>query len=115
MFLPLAFAVACAGTEGGFRTLKSKALRSMALIVSTVAIVSTTGCARNNEPCNTDPSQIESARTELQSAEQNLESARTELADARQQKTQLENRIDSLPDVADLEARLEILKKGSGR
>ena len=93
----------------------SKALRSMALIVSSVALVATVGCARNNEPCNTDPSQIESARSELASAESELQSARTELAQAREQKTQLQNRLDSLPEVAELEARLEVLKKGSGR
>ena len=44
-----------------------------------------------------------------------LDSARSELAQARQQKTQVENQLDSLPDVAELEARLDVLKKGSGR
>ena len=87
----------------------------MALIAASAAVLVTAGCAGKNEPCNTDPSQIESARTELQSAEQELDSARTELAQARQQKTDLENRIDSLPDPAELEARLDVLKKGSGR
>lgn len=87
----------------------------MAMIAGTTAVLATFGCSPNNEPCNTDPSQIESARTELQSAQRELDSARTELAEARQQKTDLENRIDRLPDVSELEARLENLKKGSGR
>ena len=87
----------------------------MALIAGTAAVLATPGCARNNEPCNTDPSQIESARTELQSAQQQLDSARSELAQARQQKADLENRLDALPDTSELEARLEVLKKGSGR
>lgn len=95
--------------------MKSKALRSMALIAGAAAVLATSGCSPDNEPCNTDPSQIESARTELQSAQRELDSARTELAEARQQKTDLESRIDRLPEVAELEARLETLKKGSGR
>ena len=37
----------------------------MALIAASAAVLVTAGCAGKNEPCNTDPSQIESARTEL--------------------------------------------------
>lgn len=94
--------------------MKSMALRSLAVLACTTVVLAA-GCSANNEPCNTDPSQIESARTELQSAQSELDSARAELAQARQQKTDLENRINALPDTAELEARLETLKKGSGR
>lgn len=87
----------------------------MAFVIGLGVALAASGCARNNPPCNTDPSEIESARAELRTAEQNVESARAELAEARQQKTRLENQLDGLPDVSELEQRLEILKKGSGR
>ena len=93
----------------------TKDLRSMTFVVGLGAALLVSGCSRNNPPCSTDPSQIESARAELRTAQQSVESARTELAQAQQQKSQLESQLDRMPDVAELERRLEILKKGSGR
>jgi hypothetical protein len=73
------------------------------------------GCGGKNVPCDTDPSQIEGAKAELQSAQQKASSAESDLAAARTQKQNLENQLKGLPDPAELEARLEELKKGSGR
>ena len=95
--------------------MRTKDLRSIALAIGLGTALLVSGCGRNNAPCSTDPSQIESARAELRTAQQSVESARTELAQARQQKTELEGQLDRLPDAAELERRLEILKKGSGR
>jgi len=87
----------------------------MAVVVGLGVALLASGCSKNNAPCDTDPTQIDSARTELQSAEKAVDSAKAELAAAKQQKTKLQNQIDGLPDPADLESRLEVLKKGSGR
>lgn len=95
--------------------MRNKDLRSIAFTIGLGTALLVSGCGRNNAPCSTDPSQIESARAELRTAQQSVESARTELAQARQQKTDLESQLDRLPDAAELERRLEILKKGSGR
>lgn len=95
--------------------MKTKDLRSMAVVVGLGVAVLASGCSKNNAPCNTDPSQIESARAELRTAEQGLDSAKSELAKAREQKATLEKQMAALPDPAELEARLHILKKGSGR
>ena len=73
------------------------------------------GACGENVPCNTDPSQIEGARAELKTAEQQLSSASAELAAAKQNKTKIEQQIKDLPETADLEQQLDVLKKGSGR
>ena len=84
-------------------------------VVALGALLLAVGCGGKNVPCDTDPSQIEDAQAELQSAQQQVSSAESELASARSQKQDLENQVNSLPDPAELEARLEELKKGSGR
>ena len=84
-------------------------------VVALGALLLAAGCGGKNLPCDTDPSQIEGAKAELQSAEQMVSSAESELASARSQKQNLENQMNGLPDPAELEARLEELKKGSGR
>lgn len=93
----------------------TKDLRSIAFLTGLGVALLVSGCARNNPPCSTDPSQVENARAELRTAQQSVESARTELTQAQQQKTQLESQLNALPEAAELERRLEILKKGSGR
>ena len=95
--------------------MKTKDLRHVAVAIGLGVAVLASGCSKNNVPCDTDPSQIESARAELATAEKSVTSAKTELAQAREQKTRLQNQLDSLPDPSELEQRLEILKKGSGR
>lgn len=72
------------------------------------------GCSEN-PPCNTDPAQLDSARTALSDAENKVDAAKADLAEARQKQSDLQKNINSLPDPADLESRLEELKKGSGR
>lgn len=94
--------------------MKNKDLRSVVVLVASAVVFLAAGCSES-PPCNTDPSQVEGARAELRSAEQQVESVQGELTQARQQKTNLENQMNTLPDPSELAARLEELKKGSGR
>jgi outer membrane murein-binding lipoprotein Lpp len=96
------------------RTLKTKDLRSIAIVMGLGVTLFAAGCG-SNAPCNTDPAQIEALRAELAAAEQQAESASAELAQAEQQKAQFEKDAAALPDSGELEAQLEVLKKGSGR
>jgi hypothetical protein len=73
------------------------------------------GCGGKNVPCDTDPSEIASAQSGLDAAKQKVASAESDLASAKQQKTDLERKLNQLPDPAELESRLDELKKGSGR
>jgi hypothetical protein len=73
-----------------------------------------TGCSKN-PPCETDPAQIEDARAELQAAQGQLDSAKSELQTAEAQKKDLQQKLQQLPDKGQLEERLYVLKKGSGR
>lgn len=84
-------------------------------IIALGALLLAVGCGGKNVPCDTDPSQIQDARAELQTAQQQVSSAQSELASAQSQKQKLENQMQSLPDTSEMEARLEELKKGSGR
>jgi outer membrane murein-binding lipoprotein Lpp len=94
--------------------LKTKDLRSIAIMVGLGVALLAAGCGEN-APCNTDPAQIEALRAELAAAEQQAESSAAELAAAQERKAELAAEQESLPDAGDLEARLEVLKKGSGR
>jgi len=73
-----------------------------------------TGCSKN-EPCATDPAQIEDARAELQTAQGQLDSAKAQLQAAETQKADVEKKLSGLPDKGELEDHLYTLKKGSGR
>ncbi len=73
-----------------------------------------TGCSKN-EPCATDPAQIEDARAELQTAQGQLDSAKAQLQAAESQKADLEKKLAELPDKGELDEQLYTLKKGSGR
>ena len=79
-----------------------------------VALLAAAGCG-SNVPCETDPSQVETARADLQAAEQQLQSAEAELASLRDQRDNLNRELNNLPDKTELENRLAKLKKGSGR
>ena len=94
--------------------MKTRNLRSVLVLAGLSIVFVVTGCSEN-PPCNTDPSQVDTARSALAEAEQKVDSAQADLDQARQTKSSLENKMDSLPDTADLEDRLEELKKGSGR
>ena len=72
------------------------------------------GCGEN-ATCNTDPAQVEAARSELAAAEQQSESGEAALAQAQQDKAKLEKDLNALPANGELEAELNTLKKGSGR
>jgi len=72
------------------------------------------GCGKN-VPCNTDPAQVDSARSALDDAEQQVATAKADLAEARQKQADLEKNMNNLPDTDELESRLDELKKGSGR
>ena len=89
---------------------KSKLRMSLAA----VALLAATGCG-SNVPCETDPSAVETARADLQAADQQLQSAEAELASVRDQRDNLNRQLNNLPDTSDLERRLALLKKGSGR
>lgn len=94
--------------------MKTKDLRSIAIVVGLGVALFAAGCG-SNAPCNTDPAQIEALRAELSAAEKQAESASAELAAAEQHKAQIEKDAAALPESAELEAQLEVLKKGSGR
>jgi hypothetical protein len=96
------------------RTLKAKDLRSITIVVGLGAAMLAAGCG-SNEPCNTDPAQVEAARAELSAAQQEAQSAQAALAQAEADKTKYENDLNALPETGELEAEWETLKKGSGR
>ena len=73
-----------------------------------------TGCSKN-EPCATDPAQIEDARAVSQTAQGQLDSAKAELQTAEAQKADVEKKLGDLPDKGEMEEHLTTLKKGSGR
>ncbi len=91
-----------------------KAKSRLWMSVAAVALLAAAGCS-SSVPCQTDPSQVETARADLQAAEQQLQSAQAELASVSDQRDNLNRQMNSLPDTADLERRLALLKKGSGR
>ena len=94
--------------------MKNKAMRRVIVLVGLLAAFVVAGCS-SNAPCNTDPSAVESARAELQSVEGQVSSAQGELDTAKTKLTSLQTQMNNLPDVDELESRLEVLKKGSGR
>lgn len=94
--------------------MKTRDMRNIAIVLGLGLALFAAGCGKN-EPCNTDPAQVEAARAELRAAEQQVESGEAALAQAEQEKARLENDIEGLEDTSELEARLEKLKKGSGR
>ncbi len=94
--------------------MKTRDLRSVLVLAGLSVTLFAAGCSEN-PPCNTDPSQLDSARTTLNDAENKVETAKADLAEARQKQTDLQKKIAALPEPDDLESRLEELKKGSGR
>ena len=94
--------------------MKTRDLRSIAIMVGLGVALFAAGCGEN-APCNTDPAQIEALRAELNASEQLAESSSAELAATQERKAQMAGDTQALPDEAELEARLEELKKGSGR
>ena len=94
--------------------MKTRDLRSIAIIVGLGVAVLAAGCGKN-APCNTDPAQIEALRAELTASEQLAESSAAEVAAIQEQEAQLAADTQALADTAELDARLEELKKGSGR
>lgn len=91
-----------------------KDMRSIAILMGLGVALFAAGCGAP-EPCNTDPAQIEALRAELSAAEQTAGSSAAELEGAQERKAQIAQDTESLPNKAELEARLEVLKKGSGR
>ena len=92
----------------------NRLMKSLGLLAIAGVLILGAGCSKN-EPCNTEPGQVDSARSALESAEQGLAGAQSELADAEAQKRDLESKLNSLGDADELRERLDILKKGSGR
>ena len=92
----------------------SRFMKSIGLLATAGLLVLGAGCGKN-EPCNTDPGQVDSARTALESAQTELASAKSELANSEAKKQDLQQQMNSLGDADDLRERLDILKKGSGR
>ena len=72
------------------------------------------GCSKN-QPCSTDPAQIESARAELQTAQKQLDSAKAQLETEKAKQADLQKKLENLPDKGEMEEHLNTLKKGSGR
>ena len=94
--------------------MKTRDLRSIAIMVGLGVALLAAGCGET-APCNTDPAQLEALKAELNASEQLAESSSAELAAAQERKAQLAADTQALPSEAELEARLEELKKGSGR
>lgn len=92
-----------------------KPVKTVLTLVLGIGVLMAAGCGKNNAPCNTDPSQIQSARSELNSAEESLTAAKADLDEAKAEKTKLEGQMRALPEPAELESKLKTLKKGSGR
>jgi len=89
-------------------------IRRIAALVGFGVIVLVAGCSKN-APCTTDPAQVDSARSALESSNKTLQSAQSELKSAEAKKAELEQNIRTLEDTDALRERLELLKKGSGR
>ena len=81
-------------------------------LVGVIALSS--GCGKNL-PCETDPSQVDDARTALASAQEGVESAQAELSAAQSRSAEINDQLEGLEDADALRERLEELKKGSGR
>lgn len=88
--------------------------KSFGLLATVGVMALVVGCG-SPAPCTTDPSQVDTARDALESAEQDLESVQGELASAEARKNELNQQLSSSEDTAALRERLETLKKGSGR
>jgi hypothetical protein len=71
------------------------------------------GCS--SKPCNTDPARVEAVRSEAQTANAALTEAQRDLAAAEARKAELEQELAGIEDTDAMRARLELLKKGSGR
>ena len=61
--------------------MKTKDLRSIAVVVGLGVTVFAAGCGEN-APCNTDPAQIEALRAEVAAAEQQAEASAAQVAQA---------------------------------
>ncbi len=84
-------------------------------LICVLGAITVAGCASAPEPCTVDPSQVDQARAEYESA---LRATETEKAEIRR----LESEIRALKsqkldagDIAALEEKLAKLKLGSGR
>lgn len=95
--------------------MEHKTLRMLAILGAISLSAGMVGCAGTNVPCDTQPDQIESAADELAQAEQQLASAREDLQQAEAEKNELTSELENMPEVDELERKLYILKKGSGR
>lgn len=84
-------------------------LLALALIVGLSA-----GCG-TPPPCNVQPDQVDQARTENQGAEDAAATAASRVEAMEEEIAALEAKVVSADELARLEARLDELKKGSGR
>ena len=91
------------------------AARRFALFFSCAFVAATAiGCG-NKAPCKTDPTQVDAARAEAETAATALGSAERDLAAAEARKAELTQELNGMGDAAAQRQRLELLKKGSGR
>jgi hypothetical protein len=86
--------------------------RGAALLLGGFALA-LAGCS--TKPCNTDPARVEAVRAEAQTANATLTDAQRELAAAQARKAELGEQLAGIEDTDAMRARLELLKKGSGR
>lgn len=89
-------------------------IRRIAVLMGFGVIALIGGCSKN-VPCTTDPAQVDSARSALESSNGALSSAQSELKAAEAKKAELDENIRALEDTDALRERLDLLKKGSGR
>ncbi|MDP6418068.1 MAG: hypothetical protein QGG80_01220 [Candidatus Krumholzibacteria bacterium] len=73
------------------------------------------GCACPPPPCDTEVSQVTEARETALAAEEALAEVQAELKNIRAELAELQGKIKSEEDLDALKAKLEELKKGSGR
>ncbi len=66
-------------------------------------------------PCNVEPEQVDQARAEYKAAESAAAEVASEIETLEAEIASLKSKVISADELAKLEARLDELKKGSGR
>lgn len=94
--------------------MRNAAHRIGTFLSCSLLLVAAIGCG-NKQPCKTDPTQVDAARAEAETAATALGSAERDLAAAQARKTELTQELNQIGDAAAQRERLELLKKGSGR
>lgn len=85
------------------------------ILALALAAMATAGCSSTHPPCNVQPDQVDQARSEYQAAEAAAGQAASEIEALEGQIADMQAKVVSADEIQKLEAKLETLKKGSGR